>query len=119
MTLTIVCAALAAAIVALVVLVALFGWAGRVSLPQRLGLCLIAAGILWAGPDRIQGHPPGLGDLLMLLGVLVYGLAVYGRQLRDHADRMDGRLDGRFLRFRGQPMFDPRSRTDRPPFTRH
>lgn len=95
MVMAIICAAVAAAIVALVVLVALCGWAGRIGVTQRIGLSLIASGLLWAGPGRFQGHPPGLGDLLMLVGVLVYALAVYGRQLADHLDAVDGRLDGR------------------------
>lgn len=97
MPLNVLAATMAAAIVALVVLVALCGWAGRVPRWQRVGLCLIAAGVLWAGPGRLQGAPVSLGDLLMLLGVLVYGLSVYGRQLRDHVDQLDGLKDGRFF----------------------
>lgn len=106
MALGILTAAVAAAIVALVVLVALCGWAGKVSRPQRVGLCLIAAGLVWAGPGRLQGQPPGLGDLAMLLGILVYGLSVYGRQLREHVDELDGRRDGRLWRFPGQAVSD-------------
>jgi hypothetical protein len=86
---------LAVLAVHLVVLVALFGWAGEVPRAQKVGLCMIAAGLVWAGPGRFSGAPIGLGDLLMLTGILTYGIAVYGKQLKQHFDEADGSLDGR------------------------
>ena len=93
--LKLICVLLAAAVVAVVVAVALAGWAGAVPRLQRLALAAIAAGLVWAGPDRFSGRPPGFGDLVLLAGVLAYIVAVYGRQLRAHLDAMDGKADGR------------------------
>ncbi len=88
-------AAVAAAIVAVVVAVALLGWAGRLSRLERIGLCVLAAGLLWAGPTRFLAKPgPGLPDLVFLVGVALLLGATYGRAVVAHLDAMDGRADG-------------------------
>lgn len=93
-------AAVAAAIVAVVVAVALLGWAGRLSRLERIGLCVLAAGLLWAGPTRFLAKPgPGLGDLLFLAGIGTLLVSIYGRALIAHIEGMDGRQDGRLWPF--------------------
>lgn len=87
--------ALAAVVVLMIAAVALLGWGGVLSQAQRLGLAGIAAGIAWAGPGRALGRGPGLGDLLMLLGLVVYLAATYGPALFHKADSLDGVTDGR------------------------
>lgn len=82
-------------VVLIIALVALFGWGGLLTLPQRLGLAAIAAGIVWAGPGRALGREPGLGDALWLLGLLVYLVLTYGPKLFERADGLDGAVDGR------------------------
>ncbi|PLR28161.1 hypothetical protein SGCZBJ_03900 [Caulobacter zeae] len=80
--------ALGALIVTVIVVVALLGWGGSLSMSQRLGLAAIAAGIVWAGPGRALGREPGLGDALLLLGLLVYLLASYGGALLRRLDTL-------------------------------
>lgn len=80
--------ALGALIVAVIVVVALLGWGGSLTLSQRLGLAGVAAGIVWAGPGRALGREPGLGDALLLMGLLVYLLATYGRALLRRLDTL-------------------------------
>jgi drug/metabolite transporter (DMT)-like permease len=86
---------LGACIVLVIVLVALFGWGGILSLTQRLSLAAIAAGIVWAGPGRALGREPGPGDALLLIGVLVYLIATYGPRMFQRLDGLDGAVDGR------------------------
>ncbi|PHY13393.1 hypothetical protein CSW58_06080 [Caulobacter sp. B11] len=86
---------LAAAVVLMIATIALLGWGGVLSQAQRLGLAAVAAGIAWAGPGRALGRGPGLGDLLMLLGLVVYLAATYGPALFHKADGLDGVTDGR------------------------
>lgn len=89
-------ATVAVAIVAVVVAVALLGWAGRLSRLERVGLCILAAGLLWAGPTRFLAKPgPGLPDLVFLVGVALLLGATYGRAVVAHLDALDGRADGR------------------------
>ena len=88
------CVIVAAGVVGAVVLLVL-GWGGRLSTWERAGLCAIAGGLAWAGPQRAHGPPLGLGDLLMIVGVAVYLGAVYGRALMTHADKLDGTEDGK------------------------
>lgn len=86
---------LGGAIVLIIAFVALLGWGGLLSLSQRLGLAAIAAGIVWAGPGRALGREPGLGDALMLLGLLVYLASTYGPRLFLRLDGLDGKVDGK------------------------
>lgn len=86
---------LAAAVVAVVVLIALLGWGGQLSLRRRLCLALIGAGIVWAGPARFLGHPAGMGDLMLLAGLLGLLVDLHGPSLWKKANGLDGRIDGR------------------------
>ncbi|RZJ19134.1 MAG: hypothetical protein EON91_02755 [Brevundimonas sp.] len=88
-------AALAAVIVAIVALAGIVGWGGRVSCAQRIGLCVMAAGLVWAGPARFMGYPPGLGDLLFVAGIVIHLGAVYGPAMWRKVDALDGEADGR------------------------
>ena len=90
---------LAATVVAMIVIIALTGWGGPLHCARRVGLTMVGAGLLWAGPGRFAGQPPGLGDLLMLSGLVLHLGAVYGPRLWQRVDRLDGRPDGR-LRLR-------------------
>jgi len=102
--LSIICALLAATIVAIVVMVAVLDWAGDQPLVRRLALYALAGGLVWAGPSRFAAHPgPNLGDLMFLLAVGALLLMAYGRGLADHADPWDGKRDGRFLNISGHP----------------
>lgn len=92
---TVLAAVIAIAVVSLVVLVAILGWGGAVSQPQRIGLCAMAAGLLWAGPARALGMGVGLGDVLFLAGLLGYLVATYGKALFSHIDGLDGQRDGK------------------------
>lgn len=86
---------LAAAVVLMVFLIALLGWGGRIRTLERVGLCMMAAGLLWAGPARFLGQPAGLGDLMFLAGLLTLLWAIYGRAVWNRADALDGQADGR------------------------
>ncbi len=57
-------ALVAVIVVALVMVVAVFDHRCAVPRGQRVGLCLMAAGggLMWAGPARFLGWPPGPGD---------------------------------------------------------
>lgn len=68
-------------VIGLIVLVAVLD---RLKLPrwQRWGLCLTGAGLVGAAPGRFLAHPPGVFDLMMLVGLLVYLAALYGPALR-------------------------------------
>lgn len=88
------CVIVAAGVVGAVVLLVL-GWGGRLSTWERAGLCAIAGGLVWAGPQRAMSGPVGLGDLLMILGLGIHVAAVYGRALVLHADKLDGAQDGK------------------------
>lgn len=88
-------AVLAAAIVGGVLLVGLFDRRSPMPRAQRLGWCLTAAGLIWAGPARFLGQPAGIADLLFLLGVLVVLLSLHGGAMLKKADALDGRMDGR------------------------
>lgn len=86
---------LAAAVVGLVLLVVFFDRRSPTPKAQRVGLTMMAAGLLWAGPARALGRPAGLGDVLFLSGLLVLLLSLYGAALMRGADMVDGRADGR------------------------
>lgn len=88
-------ATIAAAVVAGVLLVALLDRRTPMPRGERLGWCMVAGGLVWAGPARFLGQPAGLGDLLFLAGVLVVLLAVHGAAMLKKADALDGRVDGR------------------------
>ena len=62
---------------------------------QRLGLGAVAAGIVGAGIPRLIGIPPGIWDLSLLVGLLVYFGATYGAAILKGLDGMDGAIDGR------------------------
>lgn len=87
-------------IVAAIVLVALVavlltGWGGSLTLAQRIGLAALAAGLVLAAVPRFRGDPPGLGDVLMLGGFVVYLVATHGPAIWTHVDALDGTVDGR------------------------
>ncbi len=88
-------AAAAAFIVGIVVLAAVIGWGARVTRFQRIGLCVMAAGLVWAAPARLFGAAPGLPDLMFLTGLALYLAARHGRHIMSRADRLDGAEDGR------------------------
>ncbi|WP_433934397.1 hypothetical protein [Brevundimonas diminuta] len=88
-------AAAAAFVVGIVVLAAVIGWGARVTRFQRLGLCVMAAGLVWAAPARLFGAAPGLPDLMFLTGLALYLAARHGRHIMRRADRLDGAEDGR------------------------
>lgn len=83
------------AIVAMVVLTALMGWGGPTNRVQRVSLCVMAAGLAWAGPARLFGQPPGLGDLMFVGGIAVHLATVYGPRIWRRAAALDGVDDGR------------------------
>jgi hypothetical protein len=68
-------AIMAAVVVALVVLKGLLGQGPKA---QRIALCMIGAGIVWAGPTRFLGMSPGLGDLLLVSGIAAHIIALHG-----------------------------------------
>jgi hypothetical protein len=93
--------ALAAANVAVIVLVAVLGWGGALSIAHRLGLSSLAAGIVWAAPARAVAGAVGPGDVLLFGGLLAYLLAAHGRRIFHTVDALDGAADGRIGRPRG------------------
>ena len=96
----VICAVLGFAIILTVAAVAVLGWAGRLTRLERVGLCVLAAGLVWAGPGRFLSTPgPGLGDLLFLAGIGTLLVSIYGRALIAHIEGMDGRQDGRLWPF--------------------
>lgn len=98
------------AIVSMVVLVSLMGWGGATGRVQRVSLCVMAAGLVWAGPARLFGQPPGLGDLMFVCGIAVHLATVYGPRIWRRAAALDGVDDGRvdFNRARGPRRAEPR-----------
>lgn len=89
-------ALVAGAVVAgMVVLTAVMGWGGDVGRWRRIGLCAMGAGLVWAGPSRFLGYPPGLGDLIFLCGLSIHLTALYGHGWRRRIDGLDGTVDGR------------------------
>jgi len=92
---------LAAANVAVIVLVAVLGWGGALSLAKRLGLSTLAAGIVWAAPARAIAGAVCLGDVMVWAGLLAYLLDAHGRRIFQTVDALDGASDGRVGRPRG------------------
>lgn len=88
-------AALAAVGVVATIIMVVHGWAGRLTRVVRLALCLMGAGLAWAGPARFLGYGPGLGDLIFIAGVGLHLAALYGPALWRRADGLDGAVDGR------------------------
>jgi hypothetical protein len=88
-------ALLAAAVVGAALLIVLFDRRTAPPRAQRVGLSMMAAGLLWAAPARMLGGSPGLGDLIFLLGLLVLLAALYGARLVRGLDAVDGHVDGR------------------------
>jgi hypothetical protein len=88
-------------VVATIVLAAVLGGGGIMSLAQRLGLCAVAAGIVGAGVGRAAQAPVGWFDALFVGGLAVYLAASYGPAIRRRADAADGREDGRVRWGRG------------------
>ncbi len=82
-------------VVATIVLAAVLGWGGIMSLAQRLGLCAVAAGLIGAGVGRAAQAPVGWFDTLFLGGLAIYLAATYGPGIWRRADAADGREDGR------------------------
>lgn len=74
-------AVVALAVVAAVVVKGVLGWGGDIPRLQRLALCLMGAGLVWAGPARFLDLPPGLGDLAFVSGIALHVWAVYGPSL--------------------------------------
>lgn len=87
----------AGAFLALLVLlgVLLIGWGGAFSLLQRAGLGLTAAGLVGASIPRLNGDPPGWGDVMFLAGLVTYFAATHGPALFHKLDGLDGAVDGR------------------------
>lgn len=81
-----VAAGLIATLVIALVIALMLGHGGRLSCLQRVGVCAMAAGLVWAGPARFLGYPPGLGDLLFVAGLAVHLTAIYGPAIRKRAD---------------------------------
>lgn len=111
-------------VIALAVAVALLDWGGKVGMAQRVGLCLMTAGLIWAAPARYLGYGPSLGDLTFMVGIVVYIAAMHGPAvLRSRLAAMDGFPDGWIghpLRPEGPPTASntvpvPRSPTPPPP----
>lgn len=88
-------AGLAACVIGVVLMIVLFDRRTAPPRAQRVGLSMMAGGLLWAAPSRMLGGSPGLGDLIFLLGLLVLLLALYGGHLVRRVDGLDGRHDGR------------------------
>lgn len=81
----------------------LIGWGGAFSQLQRLGLAMSASGVVWAGVPRLMGQPPGIGDLMFLVGLLTFLGRTYGPAILKSLDAMDGKSDGRFDFWRHRP----------------
>lgn len=88
-------AALIGGLIVMGVVLLMFSSVSRPSLGQRIGLCVMAAGLAWSGPARFLGHEPGLADLMFLGGILINLCATHGVSLLRAADRLDGQEDGR------------------------
>ena len=86
---------IAAAILVVTVCLLLVGWGGLLTRLQRLGLAMFASGLVLAAIPRFNGHPPGLGDVLMLAGLVLFFGATYGPKILCHVDGLDGAVDGR------------------------
>jgi hypothetical protein len=43
----------------------------KLPLPDRVGLAMLASGIVWGGVDRVRAADFGLGDLIMLAGIAI------------------------------------------------
>lgn len=110
------CGGLASAIVTIVVLVALLDWA-HAPRPERIALAVIASGLVWAAPGRLAAGGVGLGDLVLLGGVLALVILTYGRRIARHADQVDGQLDGRAGPI-GVGWADPAAAPAKPPASR-
>lgn len=90
------CAIVGGLVIGLLFTVGLLGWGGSLPRIQRQALVLVLAGLVWAAPSRWLGLPPGPGDLIMLVGLLLYIGSQYGAALRIKVDALDGMVDGRF-----------------------
>lgn len=90
----------AAGLLLVVIVLLLLGWGGLLTLLQRIGIALFAAGFVLAAIPRFQGKPPGWGDLIMLTGLLIYFGTTYAPKIIQHVDGLDGQVDGRFGRSR-------------------
>jgi len=88
-------------VVLTIVLAAVLGWGGVMSLAHRLGLCAVAAGLVGAGIGRATQAPVGWFDALFVAGLAVYLVASYGPAIRRRADAADGAEDGRVRWGRG------------------
>lgn len=91
-------AGVGAVVIALLLVVAVVGWTGPVSRVERAGLLVTVAGLCWAGPARYLGEPPGLGDILFLVGLALLVWARHGAAVFGALDRLDGAADGRIGR---------------------
>jgi len=89
---------LAAVLLLTVLCLLLLGWGGLLSLRQRIGIALFAAGFVLAAIPRFQGRPPGWGDFIMLAGLLLYFGTTYAPKIIRHVDGLDGTVDGQFKR---------------------
>ncbi|ATC34180.1 hypothetical protein CA606_18595 [Caulobacter vibrioides] len=73
----------------------LMGWGGLLTLLQRIGIAMFAAGFVLAAIPRFQGQAPGWGDVIMLAGLALYFGTTYAPKILQHVDGLDGRVDGR------------------------
>lgn len=92
--------ALTAGLLIVVICLLLFGWGGLLTLCQRIGLAMFAAGMVLAAIPRFQGKPPSWGDFIMLAGLALYFGTTYAPKIIQHVDGLDGQVDGRFGRSR-------------------
>lgn len=81
----------------------LIGWGGAFSQLQRVGLAMSASGVVLAGVPRLMGHPPGLGDLMFLVGLVTFLGRTYGPAILKSLDALDGKSDGRLDFWRHRP----------------
>lgn len=86
---------LAAGLLLVVICLLLLGWGGLLTRTQRIGIALFAAGFVIAAIPRFQGRPPGWGDFIMLVGLLIYFGTTYAPKIIQHVDGLDGQVDGR------------------------
>jgi len=100
--LVIACGLVAALILIAVIGLVILDLAGHLDPARRMSMLVLAAGLLWAGPDRFRQLPPGFGDLLFLIGVARVLVTGFWGKLWARVDAADGRRDGKF-----QPEWRP------------
>lgn len=82
----------------------LIGWGGAFSQLQRVGLAMSASGVVLAGVPRLMGQPPGIGDLMFLVGLLTFLGRTYGPAIFHNIDGLDGVFDRKLDLTRRHPQ---------------